>query len=66
MTTTLVLVLSDFTQPFVVECDASDSRIGAVLLNEPVAYFSQAMAARHRFLPAYEKELIGLVKAIKH
>ncbi|KAF2288863.1 hypothetical protein GH714_019917 [Hevea brasiliensis] len=42
--------------------------IGAVLLqnNKPVAFFSRAMAVRHISLPAYEKELIGLVKAIRH
>ncbi|KAF2319881.1 hypothetical protein GH714_019957 [Hevea brasiliensis] len=41
--------------------------IGAVLLqkNKPI-YFSKVMAARHRKLPAYEKELIGLVKAVQH
>ncbi|KAF2309076.1 hypothetical protein GH714_000340 [Hevea brasiliensis] len=42
--------------------------IGAVLLqhNRPVAYFSRSLAARHQNLPAYERELIGLVKALKH
>lgn len=44
MTTTPVLVLPDFEQPFVVECDASNAGIRAILLqnNKPVAYFSQA------------------------
>lgn len=34
--------------------------------NKQVAYFSQAIPDRHYHIPAYEKELIGLVKAIKH
>lgn len=67
MTTTTMLVLPDFEQLFVIECDASDSGVGAVLQhNKPVAYFNQAMAVRHRRIPTYEKELISCVKAIKH
>ena len=31
-----------------------------------VAYFSRAVAAHHAKLPAYERELIGLVKAVRH
>lgn len=68
MTITLILALLDFEQSFVVECDALDAGIGAILLqhNKQVAYFSQAIPDRHYHIPAYEKELIGLVKAIKH
>ncbi|KAF3676715.1 Type I inositol-1,4,5-trisphosphate 5-phosphatase CVP2 [Capsicum annuum] len=68
MTTTPVLALSDFSQPFVIECDASDLGIGAVLLqnNKPIAFFTRVLARQHQLLPAYEKELTGLVKAIRH
>lgn len=68
LTSTPILALPNFELMFVLECDASETGIGAVLLQEskPVAFFSRALAARHTKLPAYERELIGLVKAIKH
>lgn len=48
MTTTPVLRLPDFTLPFIVESDASNIRVGAVLMQEgqPVAYYSKKMGAR--------------------
>lgn len=68
LTSTPVLALPDFSQPFVVECDASDLGFGAVLqqLEWPIAFFSQALAQRHQKLPAYEHELIGLTKDVRH
>lgn len=68
VTSTPVLSLPDFSLTFIVECDASSSGIGAVLQqnNRPIAYFSRVLASHHQKLPAYEKELIGLAKAITH
>lgn len=68
MTTTPILTLPNFEQPFVIECDASNIGIGAMLLqqNKPLAYINRLMAVRHQSLHSYEKELIGLVKAEKH
>ncbi|XP_031129124.1 uncharacterized protein LOC116030899 [Ipomoea triloba] len=62
LTTTPLLSLLDVSLPFVVECDASCSGIGAVLQQglHPIAFFSKKLADRHLKLPAYERELIGL------
>jgi hypothetical protein len=63
-----VLQLSDFERTFTVDCDASGSGFGAVLHqdHDPIAFFSRPFAARHIKLAAYERELIGLVQAIRH
>lgn len=68
LTTTPVLTLPDFSQQFIVECDASDIGIGAVLQQQgrPISFYSHTLAQRHHKLPAYEKELIGLIKAVRH
>ncbi|KAK8950879.1 hypothetical protein KSP39_PZI004343 [Platanthera zijinensis] len=52
---------------FVVETDASDSGVGAVLLqNErPIAYFSQALGTGYVGLSTYEKELFVIVLAVQ-
>jgi len=56
------------TLQFIVECDASTYGFGAVLLQgtHPIAFFSRPAAPRHQSLAAYERELIGLVLAIRH
>lgn len=68
MTMTSILTLLDCTIPFVVECDVFNIGIGIVLQQHghPIAYYSPALAPHHQQLPAYEKQLICLAKAICH
>jgi hypothetical protein len=62
-----VLVLPNFAQPFVIECDASGLGIGAVLMQEgkPIAYLSKALKGRALLMSTYEKELFALVTTIQ-
>jgi hypothetical protein len=68
LTTAPVLQLSDFTKPFTVDCDASGSEFGAVLHqgSRPIAFFNHAISPHHAKLTTYERELIKLVKAVRH
>ena len=61
LTSPPILRLPDFTQRFVIECDASGIRLGAILLqqNQPVAYFSEALKGSALALSIYEKKNVG-------
>jgi hypothetical protein len=66
MMTTPVLQLPNFDKPFVVETDACDSGIGAVLMQEghPLAFLSKPLGVVHKHLSIYEKEFLALLMAV--
>jgi hypothetical protein len=66
LTSPPVLALPDFTQPFVIECDACGIGIGVVLSqnNHPIAYFSEALKGLALTLSTYKKEMLAIMKSI--
>lgn len=67
MSTAPVLVLPDFSQPFVIETDASGHGVGAVLMqnNKPIAYMSKILCPKNQALSIYEREFLAVVKAVQ-
>lgn len=66
LTTSPMLALPDFKMEFIVETDACDRGIRAVLMQgqHPLAYISKAQAPKHYGLSVYKKELLSMVYAI--
>ena len=64
----LVLALPNFSSPFVIETDACDVGIGAVLMQDghPLAYVSKALGPRNQTLSVYEKEYLAILLAVDH
>ena len=67
LTSPPVLLLPNFSQFFVIECDTCGVGIGAILMQEqrPVAYFSEALKNSALSLSTYENEMLTIMKAIR-
>ncbi|GJR78670.1 transposon ty3-G gag-pol polyprotein [Tanacetum coccineum] len=61
------LAFPNFNKEFVIETDASEYGIGAVLQQQghPIAFFSKTLAPKHQSLSTYEKELLVVILALK-
>lgn len=66
MTKAPVLRLPDFETTFIIETDASNIRIGAVLMQheQPIAFFSKKLGQRLQGASAYHRELYAIVEAV--
>nr|MDZ8005255.1 RNase H-like domain-containing protein [Nostoc sp. DedSLP05] len=66
MCTTPVLAMPDFTKSFIIETDACDTGIGAVLMQEgrPLAFLSKALSGRNLGRSTYEKEMIAIIHVV--
>ncbi|KAL1223554.1 putative mitochondrial protein [Cardamine amara subsp. amara] len=67
LSSTPVLALPNFDKQFIVETDASNMGIGAVLMqdNHPICFISRALGPTHQALSVYEKELLDVVHAVQ-
>ena len=66
MSTCLVLALPDFSQPFVLEFDASGVGIGAVLMQKrhPIAYESRKLRDNERLYSTYDTKMLAIMHAL--
>ena len=72
MSTEPVLLLPDFDKPFVIQCDACDVGVGAVLLQlgadgilHPVCFHSAKVKKHQRAYSTIEKEALSLLLALE-
>jgi RNase H-like domain found in reverse transcriptase len=68
-----VLYCSNYNKPFILEVDASQYTIGAILQQvddlgklHPVRYYSKALTDAERGYDIHDRELLALVKGLDH
>jgi hypothetical protein len=63
----LVLALPDFSKQFQIQTDATDSRVGVVLLQDGhlLAFISKSLGPRTSALSTYEKEFLAILVAVE-
>jgi len=56
----------DFSKSFVLECDASRTELGVVLMkyNHPIAFESQKFQQREKTKSMYDKEILEIMHAL--
>lgn len=67
LTSAPVLAVPDFSKQFVIETDASQKGIGAVLMQDghPLSFLSRSLGPKWQRLSVYEKELLAIVFAVQ-
>jgi hypothetical protein len=67
MSSTPVLALPDFDQQFIVETDAYDIGLGAILMQgeRPISFLSKPLSQANKFLSIYEKEFLALIMVVE-
>jgi hypothetical protein len=64
---TPVLALANFTKPFILETDARDRSIGAVLMQQgrPLSFWSKSLGKKSTVMSTYDKEVMAIIEALK-
>jgi hypothetical protein len=63
-----ILALPDFSKQFQLETNASDHRVGAILMQSghPLGFINKALGPRTKGLSTYEKEYLAILIVVDH